>query len=211
MRLRKVKNASNIINNSDYIINRPQELKGNWGKCFSNENPIHIEIGMGKGQFIINMAIKYPDINFIGIEKYDSVLVRAVEKLENQEIKPNNLKLILLDAKDIAEIFDREISVIYLNFSDPWPKAKHTKRRLTSIHFLEKFDLIFKNKKMIIQKTDNIDLFQFSIESLKEYGYEITNITYDLHRDFTEDNIMTEYEEKFQKKGILICKLTAKK
>jgi tRNA (guanine-N7-)-methyltransferase len=211
MRLRKVKNASNIINNSDYIINRPQELKGNWGKCFSNENPIHIEIGMGKGQFIINMAIKYPDINFIGIEKYDSVLVRAVEKLENQEIKPNNLKLILLDAKDIAEIFDREISVIYLNFSDPWPKAKHTKRRLTSIDFLEKFDLVFKNEKMIIQKTDNIDLFQFSIESLKEYGYEITNITYDLHRDFTEDNIMTEYEEKFQKKGILICKLTAKK
>jgi tRNA (guanine-N7-)-methyltransferase len=211
MRLRKVKNASNIINNSDYIINRPQELKGNWGKCFSNENPIHIEIGMGKGQFIINMAIKYPDINFIGIEKYDSVLVRAVEKLENQEIKPNNLKLILLDAKDIAEIFDREISVIYLNFSDPWPKAKHTKRRLTSKDFLEKFDLVFKNEKMIIQKTDNIDLFQFSIESLKEYGYEITNITYDLHRDFTEDNIMTEYEEKFQKKGILICKLTAKK
>jgi tRNA (guanine-N7-)-methyltransferase len=211
MRLRKVKNASNIINNSDYIINRPQELKGNWGKCFSNENPIHIEIGMGKGQFIINMAIKYPEINFIGIEKYDSVLVRAVEKLENQEIKPNNLKLILLDAKDIAEIFDREISVIYLNFSDPWPKAKHTKRRLTSIDFLEKFDLVFKNEKMIIQKTDNIDLFQFSIESLKEYGYEITNITYDLQRDITEDNIMTEYEEKFQKKGILICKLTAKK
>jgi tRNA (guanine-N7-)-methyltransferase len=211
MRLRKVKNANEIVKKSDYIINCPNENKGLWNKVFNNMNPIHIEIGMGKGQFIINTAIANPNINFIGIEKYDSVIVRAVEKLENLDIKLENLKLIQVDANEITEIFDKEINLIYLNFSDPWPKAKHAKRRLTSHEFLEKYDMIFKGQKTIIQKTDNINLFNYSIDSLMEYGYKIESISYDLHNDVIKDNIMTEYEEKFANLGQKINRLIAKK
>jgi len=163
---------------------------------------------MGKGKFIVENALKYPNINFIGIEKFDSVLVRAIQKLEEIEIP--NLKLIRMDATRIDEVFNKEIDKIYLNFSDPWPKDRHSKRRLTSHVFLEKYDKIFKQDKIIEMKTDNIDLFNFSLESLKEYGYNIEYITNDLHKEEVF-NIMTEYEERFSNLNIKINKLIARR
>ena len=202
MRLRKVKDAGIKINDSLYIIKNPQPYKGNFSKLFDNNNPIHVEIGMGKGNFIINNAIKYPNINFIGIEKYDSVLVRAVEKLENLDIP--NLKLIQLDALGINDIFNNEIDCLYLNFSDPWPKKRHTNRRLTSPIFLAKYDKIFKNDKKIIMKTDNRHLFEYSLKSFTDYGYKINDVCLNLYDEDTSLNIKTEYEEKFVKKGMII-------
>ena len=194
MRLKHIKDADKIINKSAYIIENPEEYKGKWNKLFNNENNIEIEIGTGKGKFIIEKAIQNPNINFIGIEKYDSPLVSAVKKLEELDI--NNLRLICYDALNIENIFDREISKIYLNFSDPWPKKRHTKRRLTSDRFLEKYDLIFKDPKRIEMKTDNDDLFEYSCESLTNYGYKI------IEKDTNHiSNITTEYEDKFRNIG----------
>lgn len=202
MRLRKVKNAQNIIDESQYIIKKPEIYKGNYKNVFENDNPIYIEVGMGKGDFIIENALKNSEINFIGIEKFDSVMVRAVQKLEEYDIP--NLKLIKIDALNIDNIFDKEISCLYLNFSDPWPKKRHTNRRLTSNVFLNKYDLIFKNTKKIIMKTDNRHLFEYSIKSLTDYGYKINDISLDLHSDNKLDNIETEYEKKFVSKGMVI-------
>ena len=194
MRLKHIKDADKIINRSTYIIENPEEYKGLWNKLFNNDNNIEIEIGTGKGKFIIEKALQNPNINFIGIEKYDSPLVSAVKKLEELDI--NNLKLICYDALTIDSIFDREISKIYLNFSDPWPKKRHTKRRLTSNRFLEKYDLIFKDTKRIEMKTDNDDLFNYSCESLTEYGYKI------IEKDTNHiSDITTEYEDKFMNIG----------
>ena len=194
MRLKHIKDADKIINKSAYIIEKPEEYKGKWNKLFNNENNIEIEIGTGKGKFIIEKAIQNPNINFIGIEKYDSPLVSAVKKLEELDI--NNLRLICYDALNIENIFDREISKIYLNFSDPWPKKRHTKRRLTSDRFLEKYDLIFKDTKRIEMKTDNDDLFEYSCESLTNYGYKI------IEKDTNHiSDITTEYEDKFRNIG----------
>jgi len=194
MRLKHIKDADKIINKSAYIIENPEEYKGKWNKLFNNENNIEIEIGTGKGKFIIEKAIQNPNINFIGIEKYDSPLVSAVKKLEELDI--NNLRLICYDALNIENIFDREISKIYLNFSDPWPKKRHTKRRLTSDRFLEKYDLIFKDTKRIEMKTDNDDLFEYSCESLTNYGYKI------IEKDTNHiSDITTEYEDKFRNIG----------
>ncbi len=204
MRLRNVKGASEIIENCDYIIKNYKELKGNYKKIFNNNNPIHIEIGMGKGNFIIGMAQKYPDINFIGIEKYDSVIVRAIEKLD---IEIPNLKLIKMDALDIEEVFDKEIDTIYLNFSDPWPKNRHEHRRLTSDAFLKRYDGVFKKDKKIIMKTDNRKLFEYSIMSLTNYGYKIKEISLDMYNDDIKDNVQTEYEKKFHDKGMPIYKI----
>lgn len=198
MRLRNVKGANDIITNGKYFINEPMKYKGNWRSLFKNDNPIYIEIGMGKGKFIKDMALFNPNINFIGIEKYDSVIVRAIEKTNELDI--DNLLIIRIDARFIDEIFDKEIECIYLNFSDPWPKDRHSKRRLTSRQFLERYDHIFKNDKRIIMKTDNIDLFNYSLDSLKAYNYHIDYITYDLHKD-RENIITTEYEERFIKLG----------
>ncbi len=161
---------------------------------------------MGKGDFIIGIASSHPDINYIGIEKYDSVMVRAVEKLEGVDLK--NLKLIKMDTEYIENVFDKEIDTIYLNFSDPWPKDRHAKRRLTSPVFLNIYDNIFKNTKKIIMKTDNLNLFNYSLDTLTQYGYQITYKTNDLN-SLDEDNIMTEYETKFYNKGIKINKLVA--
>lgn len=202
MRLRKVKNAQNIINESQYIIKEPENYKGNYKAIFKNDNPIHIEVGMGKGDFIIENALKNPNINFIGIEKFDSVMVRAVQKLEEYNIP--NLKLIKIDALDIDNIFDKEISCLYLNFSDPWPKKRHTNRRLTSEVFLSKYDLIFKDIDRIVMKTDNRHLFEYSIKSFTDYGYKINDISLDLHSDDKLDNIETEYEKKFVSRGMVI-------
>lgn len=211
MRLKKVKDAKERVEASEYYVSTPSEYKGKWNEFFKNNNPIHIEIGMGKGNFVIGMAKAHKDINYIGIEMYDSVMVKAVEKLKQEEKPLKNLKLVLIDAMKIDEIFENEISRIYLNFSDPWPKAKHEKRRLTSKIFLEKYDKIFKGQKQIFQKTDNNDLFDFSMVSLVENGYELRNVTRDLHAENVSDNIMTEYEEKFSNAGIKINRLEAYK
>ena len=206
MRLKNVKGANEIIINGKDYVDNPYQYKGIWRGLFGNNNPIYIEIGMGKGNFIIENAKRYPDINFIGIEKYDSVIVRAIQK--SNELELNNLKIVRMDAKKMEEVFDKEIDTIYLNFSDPWPKDRHAKRRLTSPIFLSIYDKIFKGECKIIMKTDNNHLFEYSLNSLEEYGYKITYKTDNLDV-LSEDNIMTEYEERFYKLGIKINKLVA--
>ena len=199
MRQRNVKNKKDIINSSKYIILNPEDYIGNWKKLFNNSNPIYIEIGMGKGDFILGNAINYPNINFIGIEKYDSIIALAIKKIEKIEL--NNLKLIRMDALNIDNVFKKEIDKIYLNFSDPWPKERHAKRRLTSNVFLEKYDNVFVNNKIIEMKTDNQGLFEYSLISFNDYGYKIKEISLDLHHSNKENNIMTEYEKKFSSKN----------
>ena len=208
MRLRNVKNAAYLVDNSKYVIKNPEEFIGKYKEVFNNNNPINIEIGMGKGDFIIGMASKYPNINFIGIEKYESVMVRAIEKLEDKYLP--NLKLIRMDAAYIDRVFDKEINTIYLNFSDPWPKKRHAKRRLTSDIFLNLYDKVFYGTPHIIQKTDNIGLFAYSIESLSKYGYTLERVTLDLASEDI-DNVVTEYENKFMNLGVKINYLAAKK
>lgn len=209
MRLRNIKGASNIIESSKYIILNYKEYKGKYHTLFNNDNPIKIEIGMGKGTFIIENAKRYPDINFIGIEKFDSVLVRALEKLDILEIP--NLKLIRMDATEINDVFESEIDTIYLNFSDPWPKKRHTNRRLTSTIFLSRYDALFKGQKNIIMKTDNRHLFEFSVMELANYGYNIDELCLDLYNEDITNNIPTEYETKFHNKGYPIYKIAVHK
>lgn len=208
MRLRNVKGAADAIENSLYVIKNFEEYKGNFNMIFGNNNPLHIEIGMGKGDFIINMAKKYPKINFIGIEKFDSVLVRALEKIE--EDLPN-LRFIRMDATNIENVFYKEIDTIYLNFSDPWPKNRHSHRRLTSESFLKRYDQLFCKDNNIIMKTDNRKLFEFSIISFTEHNYKIEEISLDMYSDDIKDNVQTEYEKKFHEKGFPIYKIVVKK
>ena len=208
MRLRHIKGADEDIKKSKYYIDDPESYKGSFNKLFNNKKPIHLEIGMGKGNFIIEMARRNPDINFIGLEKFDSVLVKAVEKLESIEL--DNLKLIWYDAATIDKVFDHEIDTLYLNFSDPWPKKRHAKRRLTHESFLELYDKIFKKENNIIMKTDNRKLFEYSVKSFTDYGYKIEDISLDLHSDEV-DIVETEYEKKFTKKGNVIYKVNVKK
>lgn len=208
MRLRNVKGAKEVIENSEYVIKNKEDYKGKFNKLFGNDNPIYLEIGMGKGKFIIENAKRYPNINFIGIEMFDSVLVRAIESI-NEEIP--NLKFIKMDATYIENVFDKDIDLLYLNFSDPWPKNRHEHRRLTSDRFLKRYDSIFKKDKQIIMKTDNRHLFEFSLMSLTDYGYKIEELSLDLHNDDMPDNIKTEYEEKFSSKGFPIYRVCAKK
>jgi len=211
MRLRNVKGARETIASSKYVINKPEDLKGKWNKYFKNDNPIHIEIGMGKGQFIIELAQRNPNINYIGIEKFSSVLVRAIEKLDEREDEISNLLLIRFDAEYINNIFEEdEIERIYLNFSDPWPKARHAKRRLTSKEFLGRYDKFLTRSGEIIFKTDNKSLFDFSLEEIKETDWKLRNVTYDLHNsEFAKDNVLTEYEKKFSSMGKPIYRLVA--
>ena len=206
MRLKNVKGANDIIINGKYYVDNPYQYKGNWNCFFGNDNPIYIEIGMGKGDFIIENALRYKNINFIGIEKYDSVIVRAIQKSNLLEL--DNLKIIRMDASKLDLIFDKEIDTIYLNFSDPWPKDRHAKRRLTSSIFLGIYDNIFKDRNKIVMKTDNINLFDYSLESLSLYGYDIVYKTNNLDC-LSEDNIMTEYEKRFYNLGVKINKLEA--
>lgn len=208
MRLRNVKNAREIVDNSPFVVHEPKEFKGKYNELFGNNNPIELEIGMGKGNFIIDKAMKNPDINFIGVERYESVLCRALEKLEDKQLP--NVKIICIDAIELDEVFDKEISTIYLNFSDPWPKKRHAKRRLTSHVFLPVYDLIFKDEKVIVQKTDNVGLFESSIVSLSTYGYTLEDISLDLASTGME-NSLTEYEAKFMSQGIKINYLKARK
>lgn len=197
MRFRNVKNKEEIINHSKSFIKNPMDYKGKWKEIFRNDNKeLYIEVGMGKGKFIVENAKRYPDINFIGIEKFDSVLARALEKVE--EPLPN-LFMIRLDANKIQEVFDKEIDRIYLNFSDPWPKKRHAKRRLTSHELLKQYDTVFKEEKTIYFRTDNRKLFEFSLESLSTYGYVLKDIKLNLHSEEEEDLITTEYEDRFVK------------
>ena len=201
MRLRNIPGAEEEVAKSSYSINTPQELKGHWAKEFKNDNPIYIEIGMGKGRFIINNALTYPDINFIGIEKYPSVQIRAVQKLKEME-NISNLRLLSINAEILPEIFhEGEVSRIYLNFSDPWPKERHAKRRLTSGEFLDRYRQVLKPGGLVEFKTDNKALFEFSLQEIEEKGWILDGKTDNLHKDqvMGEDNVMTEYEVKFMK------------
>lgn len=200
MRLRNVKNKEEIMNQSAYLIRNPEEYKGKWKDIFHNNHPIYVEIGMGKGQFVIQNALEYPAINFIGIEKYDSVIAKALPKIP--EGIPN-LVMIRGNALEIDSMFDHEISQIYLNFSDPWPKKRHHLRRLSSHVFLEKYESIFKGEKLIEMRTDNQDLFQYSLVSFSTFGYTLEEISFDLHKD-NKPLITTEYEDKFSNEDLPI-------
>ena len=207
MRLKNVPGAREAIAASDLVIKDVENLKGKWREFWGNDKEIHIEVGMGKGKFMMGMAKAHPDINYIGIEMYSSVLYRAVQKLELEPL--DNLRYILLDAKDIANVFEKgEVDRIYLNFSDPWPKDRHAKRRLPSRQFLARFDQILKEGGVIEFKTDHKDLFAVAEEEVEPAGWKILEITYDLHNDekMVEGNIMTEYEEKFSSMGNPIYK-----
>ncbi len=209
MRLRNIPGAEEEVANSPYCVKIPQEHKGHWVECFGNDKPIYIEIGMGKGRFIINNALKYPDINFIGIEKYPSVQIRAVQKLREMDDIPN-LRLLSMNAEILPEIFEEgEIRKIYLNFSDPWQKERHAKRRLTSGEFLDRYRKVLKPGDLVEFKTDNRGLFEFSLQEIEEKGWVLDGKTDNLHRDpvMGQGNIMTEYEVKFIKLDKPIYKL----
>ena len=199
MRMRNPKNKEEILESCNFYLEE---------SLFANNNPIHLEIGMGKGDFILNMALKYPNINFIGVEKYSSVACVAIKKIREYEIE--NLKILVTDAKDLPEYLNNKIETIYLNFSDPWPKARHEKRRLTHENYLKVYDRLFDSKCHIVMKTDNDDLFAFSVDSIKAYGYKINKISYDLHNEDI-DNVQTEYERKFSAMGTPIKYLNVEK
>lgn len=207
MRLKNVPGSREAIADSRFVIHEPETQKGSWKEVFGNSNPIHIEIGMGKGKFIMGMAKLHPDVNYIGIEKYSSVLLRAIQKMEEEELP--NVRFIRMDAEDINEVFGRdEVDKIYLNFSDPWPKDRHAKRRLPSRQFLARYDQILVKDGRIEFKTDNRDLFDFALEELEPAGWKSEEVTFDLHSDerLVQGNVMTEYEEKFSAAGNPICK-----
>ena len=212
MRLRRIKGAEEAVAKSPFCILSPETLKGTWSQFFGNENPIHIEIGMGKGQFITTLAKANPDVNFIGIERYESVIIRALQKMGDNA--PKNLRFICMDAIQICNVFaEREVEQIYLNFSDPWPKERHAKRRLTSRNFLNLYEKILIPSGHIEFKTDNRGLFDFSLEEIPSAGWNIDACTFHLHQDssMNRGNIMTEYEEKFSSMGKPIYKLIASK
>lgn len=211
MRLRNIPGADEIVSNSPYCIQQPENYKGNWADLLGNKNPIHMEIGMGKGRFLMELAARNPDINYLGVERYTSVLLRAVQKLEQDPL--DNVHFLCIDAAILSEIFEiGEIERIYLNFSDPWPKERHAKRRLTSSEYLARYNKILSKNGHIEFKTDNQDLFTFSLEEINASSvWKLDAFTRDLHKDpvLNEGNIMTEYEEKFSSLGNPICKLIA--
>lgn len=212
MRLRNVPGARDVMEENKYVFTAPEGMKGSWSDVFGNDNPLYIEIGMGKGRFISELAAANPDINYVGIEKYSSVLLRAVEKQD--ELQLANLRFIRMDAENICEVFGKyEVDRIYLNFSDPWPKDRHAKRRLTSRQFFERYNEILKPEGRVEFKTDNRDLFDFSVVEVEEAGWKLKAVTYDLHNDevLSAGNVMTEYEEKFSSQGNPICKLIAQR
>lgn len=214
MRLRNIPRAEGVIEEHEVAVKNEKEQKGSWQQIFGNEHPVHIEIGMGKGQFILNMAKAHPDINYIGIERYSSVLLRALEMYDQEDYQELlNIRFICMDAREIADVFaPGEVDRIYLNFSDPWPKARHAKRRLTSKEFLARYENVLKPKGHLEFKTDNRDLFAFSLEEIGEAEHwEILAHTFDLHHDeeMCRGNIMTEYEQKFSTKGNPIHKVVA--
>lgn len=210
MRLRNVPGAREVMVENKYVFTEPEGMKGTWKGIFGNDNPVYIEIGMGKGRFITTLASMNPDINYVGIEKYSSVLLRAVEKQD--ELQFDNLRFIRMDAEAICDVFGmEEVSRIYLNFSDPWPKDRHAKRRLTSRQFFGRYNQILAGDGRVEFKTDNRALFDFSVDEAGEAGWKLDLVTYDLHNDeaLVEGNVMTEYEERFSAAGNPIYKLIA--
>ena len=213
MRLRNIPRAEGVIQMHRTVIKRPEDQRGCWHQVFGDRHPIYIEIGMGKGQFILNMAKAHPDVNFIGIERYSSVLLRALEKFDTEEYEAlTNIRFVCMDAGLITDAFaPGEVAKIYLNFSDPWPKKRHARRRLTSKEFLKRYDQILAKDGRVEFKTDNRDLFAFSLEEVAEAGWTLEASTWDLHHDETmnQGNVMTEYEAKFSSMGNPIHKLIA--
>lgn len=207
MRLRHIKGAEEEIAESPYVVQDPQSLKGRWHEFFGNDNPIRIEVGMGKGKFIMELAQMNPDINYVGIERYSSVLLRGLQK--RAELELSNIYFMRIDALELADVFaENEVERIYLNFSDPWPKDRHAKRRLESRQFLARYDQILKKDGTIEFKTDNRALFDFALEEVEAAGWTLNEKTFDLHADarLNEGNVMTEYEERFSAQGNPICK-----
>lgn len=212
MRLRNISGAREAVEESAYVMKEPERCKGHWRELFGNDHALHIEVGMGKGKFLHTMALLHPEINYVGIEMYSSVLLRALQKMEEDPLP--NLKFLCIDARTLEAFFEvGEVDHIYLNFSDPWPKDRHAKRRLPSRQFLERFGRILKKDGRLSFKTDNRALFDFAVEELAPAGWEAEAITYDLHHDpvLCEGNVMTEYEERFSKKGNPICKYIIKR
>lgn len=213
MRLRNIPGADETVTSSPYYINHPASKRGQWKSYLRSNSPVHIEIGMGKGKFLMNLAALHPEIQYIGVERYTSVLLRAVQKMD--ELQLPNVHFICEDAANLPEIFaPSEVDLIYLNFSDPWPKDRHAKRRLTSHQFLERYDLFLSSTGRLEFKTDNQDLFTFSLEEIEQSAvWHIDASTRDLYHNIVmnEGNIMTEYEEKFAALGNPICKLVASK
>ncbi|MDW0110318.1 tRNA (guanosine(46)-N7)-methyltransferase TrmB [Sporosarcina aquimarina] len=210
MRLRHKPWAKDYLDeHAGIVVKEPQTKKGNWAGVFRNDNPIHVEVGTGKGQFVVGMSLANPDINYIGIEHFDSIIVSAVEKVVDSDI-PMNLRLIRANGKDLTEIFSEgEVSRVYLNFSDPWPKTRHAKRRLTHEEFLTLYKKVMPEDGEIHFKTDNRGLFEYSLVSMSEYGMRLLDVSLDLHAEMPEGNVMTEYEEKFSAKGQPIYRLEA--
>lgn len=207
MRLRNIPGSREVIAESEYTVLVPEEMKNKWHALFGNDHPLHIEIGMGKGRFIMDMARLHPEINYVGIEKYSSVLLRAIQKLEEDPLP--NIRLIRMDAETIEEVFgEGEVDRIYLNFSDPWPKDRHAKRRLESREFLARYNVILAKEGIIEFKTDNRALFDFALVEADEAGWIKDVVTFDLHNDpvLSQGNVMTEYEERFSSIGNPICK-----
>lgn len=211
MRLRNIPGARETVANSPFVVQEPSTVRGRWKDVFGNENPIFIEVGMGKGKFLMELAQKHPEINYVGIERYSSVLLRGLQKRE--ELDLSNIWFLCIDARQLAEVFEEgEVERIYLNFSDPWPKDRHAKRRLTSPEFMAVYDKILAADGQVEFKTDNEGLFDYSLESIPQAGWRIEASTRDLHHSpMAEGNVMTEYEEKFASKGNSICKLIAKR
>lgn len=214
MRLRNIPGSREAIRDSEYTLETPVENKGKWREIYGISGEIHIEIGMGKGRFIMDMAAAHPEVYYIGIEKYSSVLLRGLQKLELSPLP--NITFIRMEAEEIENVFDKgEVDRIYLNFSDPWPKDRHAKRRLPSGAFLARYGKILSSNRRVEFKTDNRDLFDFALaESADEgCGFRQVLVSYDLHADqeLMKDNIMTEYEEKFSGMGNPIYKLVLEK
>jgi tRNA (guanine-N7-)-methyltransferase len=200
--------AEKLSEHSGIVVAEPDQLKGKWNEFFGNDNPIHIEVGTGKGQFVTGMGKQNPEINYIGIELYESVLVTALDRILEENV--SNVKLLNVDARDLKEFFDDgEVGRVYLNFSDPWPKARHEKRRLTYEHFLKLYEDILVENGEIHFKTDNQGLFEYSLKSFSWYGLRLNYLSLDLHNSGMEGNIMTEYEEKFSAKGDRIYRVEA--
>ena len=210
MRLRNITGCREMIGESEFVVHEPETMKGKWREAFGNDHPVYVEIGMGKGRFLMDMARLYPEINFIGIEKYSSVLLRAVQKLEEEELP--NVRLIRMDAEDLENVFAQgELDRIYLNFSDPWPPNRQRKRRLTWRAYLEVYDEILRQQGDLCFKTDNQRFFEWSLQEICQFGWLIQNISLDLHNSDFEGNVMTKYEEKFSAEGYRIYRLEARR
>ncbi len=217
MRLRNIPGSREKIADSHLTIDQPETCKGKWAEIFGNDHPIRIEIGCGKGQFICQLAKENPDVNYIGIEKFSSVLIRAIDKIEEsfETGEPiTNVRFLRLEAETLTEVFEKgEIDRVYLNFSDPWPKARHAKRRLPSGEFLQRYSRVLKEEGIVEFKTDNRELFDFALEAIEGSDFVLEACTFDLHKDekMNAGNIMTEYEERFSAKGNPICKYIIRK